>query len=96
MLDRRQRLTLLEVCQASGLHAEAVLALVDLGVLEPWGRTPSEWRFPADAVCRLRTATRLQADLNLNPEGTALALDLLDEVRTLRARVRALESLLGL
>ena len=38
---------------------------------------------------------RLQRDLDLNLAGTALALDLLDELEQLRERLRALEHQLG-
>jgi chaperone modulatory protein CbpM len=38
---------------------------------------------------------RLRRDLNLNLAGTALALDLLDELEHLRERLRALEHQLG-
>ena len=95
LLDRRLALTLAELCEASGLHAEAVFGLVEHGVIDPCGGSPREWRFPADALRRLKTVTRLQDDLHLNLEGAALALELLEEVRALRERVRALEALLG-
>ena len=95
MLNRELRLTLGELCGATGLHAEAVIALVDHGVLEPVGASPPDWRFSGEALCRLMTVTRLQADLHLNVEGAALAVDLLDELRRLRERVRALEALIG-
>jgi chaperone modulatory protein CbpM len=95
VLDRALCLTLRELCRASGLHAEAVIALVEHGVLEPKGRSPGEWRFPADDLRRLRTVTHLQQDLHVNVEGAALALELLEEVAALRERVRALEALLA-
>jgi chaperone modulatory protein CbpM len=36
------------------------------------------------AVTRLRTAHRLQRDLHINLAGAALALDLLEEIKTLK------------
>ena len=94
LLDDEVRLTLSDLCRATGLHAEALIAMVEEGLIEPRGDSPRSWRFPATALARLNTAVRLQRDLQLNVSGVALALDLLDEVRALRARVRALESLL--
>jgi chaperone modulatory protein CbpM len=42
-------------------------------------------------VPRARTAVRLRAHFELNPPGMALAVDLLDRVEALKARVRLLE-----
>ena len=95
LLDERVCLTMVELCQATGLHAEAVLSIVSEGVIEPLGQTPRDWRFTAESLARLKTVMRLQRDLDVNLAGAALVLDLLDEVKALRTRVRALESLLG-
>jgi chaperone modulatory protein CbpM len=95
LLNQEMRLTLRDLCSASGLHAEAVMGLVDHGVIEPSPGSTGEWIFSGESLCRVMTFARLQTDLNLNVEGAALALDLLDELRALRARVRALESLMG-
>jgi chaperone modulatory protein CbpM len=94
LLDEGLSITLSELCRATGLHAEALLGMVEEGVVDPCGASPSEWRFRADAIVRVNAALRLQRDLDLNLAGVALALDLLDEVRHLRGRVRALEALL--
>lgn len=92
LLDEQHLLTLAELCRASDLHAEALIMMVEEGLLEPLGRGPREWRFPASTLRRVHTVLRLQRDLDLDLRGAALAVDLLDEVRELRARVRALEA----
>jgi len=61
----------------------------------PEGRTPDGWRFSGAELSRSRRAMRLQRDLELNTEALSLALELLDEVRYLRRRVRDLETLFG-
>jgi chaperone modulatory protein CbpM len=94
LLDGRFCLTLSDLCRATGLPAEALIGMVQEGLIEPEGRAPPEWRFSADCIYRLNVVVRLQRDLDVNLPGAALALDLLDELRNLRARVRALESLL--
>jgi len=53
-------------------------------VLEPQGDTPLDWRFSGDAMRRTRLALRLSRDLDINPPGLALVLDLLDEIARLR------------
>ena len=92
-LDPEAPISLGQLCRVFEVHADYVIELVDVGVVEPIaGRRPSEWRFPAHAIVRMRRALRLHHDLAIEPAGAALALDLIEEVRVLRARVRALES----
>ena len=91
ILDETVSLSLGELCHASSLCAEEVIAMVDEGLLEPGGSSPTDWRFPATSLYRVHVALRLQRDLQVNLAGVALALDLLDELRSLRERLRLLE-----
>jgi chaperone modulatory protein CbpM len=50
------------------------------------GESPQDWRFRGECLRRARLAWRLSHDLEINPPGVALALDLLDEISALRAR----------
>lgn len=80
-------LTLVELCRACSVSEEHVSAWVLEGVLEPSGNSPPEWRFAGASLRRARTAARLARDLEVNAPGIALALDLLDEIAALRARL---------
>lgn len=91
VLDDRSRLSLREVCQLCGLSAEELLDMVDEGLLEPHGESPQEWTFPAAAVARVHAALRLQSDLGVNLAGAALALELAEELRRLRERLRRVD-----
>lgn len=82
-----------EVCGRCRLTGEDLQAMVEEGLLHPQGQGPAQWRFSTDELLRAKTALRLQHDLGLNLPGVALALDLLDELQSLRARVRLLEKL---
>lgn len=85
-------LTLGELCRRCDLRADEVVELVEFGVIEPvQGRYPSDWRFTTGALVRVRRALRLQQDLQMNHAGVALALDLIEELRLLRARLHALD-----
>ena len=84
-------LTLVELCEACGVHAERLIEMIQEGVLEPQGVAPASWRFDALALERVRITMRLQRDLDLNLAGAALVLDLLDELHSLRHRVALLE-----
>jgi chaperone modulatory protein CbpM len=94
VLDEQIGVSLRELCLACGVPAESLIAMVEEGLVEPIGGSPIEWRFPASAVQRVRTALRLQEDLQLNLNGAALAVELLEELRSLRVRIHALESTL--
>ena len=61
------------------------------GVIEPLGREPRAWRFEAVCVRRVSRAQRLRRDLGVNLAGAALAVELLEELDRLRARLRRYE-----
>ncbi len=91
VLDEESELGLDEVARACEVRREWVLELVQEGVIEPARRERESWYFEGVSLARARTAARLQRDLDLNLSGIALALDLMDEIAELRARLRALE-----
>jgi len=89
---QEQVITLAELCRGCALPAEQVVSMIEYGIVEPLqpARDSRRWQFGVDCVSRLQKATRLQHDLDVNLAGAALALDLLDEVKTLRQMVIAL------
>lgn len=95
LLDEQRALALAELAQVCGVSVEQVRAMVAEGMLQPRGTAPEQWVFRAVEVVRVRRAVRLQRDLELNLPGTALALDLIDEIERLRCRVHRLEQHLG-
>jgi chaperone modulatory protein CbpM len=90
ILEEQTQLTLADLCRACAVHAERIIELVDVGVLEPLGREPARWRFGGASLHRARMALRLQRDLDIDLAGAALALELLDEIDSLRTRLRAM------
>ncbi|MFI2810990.1 MULTISPECIES: chaperone modulator CbpM [Microbulbifer] len=91
LLDEESELTLGELCRACGIPAEAVLALVEEGVIEPRGRGRTRWRFSGICVRRVRRVYSIERDLGVNLAGAALAIDLLEEIERLQARLARLE-----
>jgi chaperone modulatory protein CbpM len=87
VVDEAMQFSLAELCRACQADSACVVALVDEGVLHPAGSQPDEWRFSGSALQRARAALRLSRDLDLNVSGTALVLDLLDEIAALRAKL---------
>lgn len=90
VLEDEVELTLVELCRACQLRAEQLFELVEEGIVEPVGREPGRWRFNGASLRRVRIALTLQRDLGVNCAGAALALDLLEQMEALRARLRAL------
>ncbi|MFQ6372568.1 chaperone modulator CbpM [Shewanella sp. YIC-542] len=91
VLDEHCKLTLAQLCRVCHLAPEQVFELVEYGIVEPHGLRPCHWRFNGVALARVYRAQRLAQDLGVNTAGAALALDLLDEVQQLRARIRRIE-----
>jgi chaperone modulatory protein CbpM len=81
-------LTLDGLCRACAVQTEFVMAMLEEGVAQPaQGQAVETWRFSEVQVHRVTVAWRLQRDLGVNPAGAALALQLLDEMETLRAQL---------
>ena len=81
-------LTLGQLCRACGVHADWIISLVEESIIEPQGEDIRLWRFSGASLVRARSALRLQRDLGVNLAGIALALDLMDELESLRAQMK--------
>ena len=91
LIDEYTELSLNDLSRACSSSAEWIIELVEQGALEPINYQQTQWRFTGTSLQKVRTAMRLQRDLGINLAGVALAMDLLDEVEQLRARLRRLE-----
>jgi chaperone modulatory protein CbpM len=87
LLDETTEITLAELTRTCRVHAEWVTELVQEGVIEPKGRG-TQWRFASTTIVRVERARRLQRDLGVNLAGIALALQLIDRIDALEARLR--------
>ena len=88
IFDERTEITIVELCEVCSVEITLVEEWVDEGILEPVGGVREQRRFPYSSVRRARTVVHLQRDLGLNLAGAALALDLLDQIETLRTQLR--------
>ncbi len=90
IVEEHVSFTLHELSHASGASEEQLTLWVIEGVLDPVGQYDLQedairrWRFPGTALRRAMIAHRLTRELDINAPGVALALDLLDELQTLR------------
>lgn len=89
IVEEELRFTLVELSRACCVDVAQLTVLVDEGVLQPeQGENPDAWQFGGPALRRARAALRLSRDLELGAAGTALVLDLLDEIEELNGRLR--------
>ncbi|MDQ2926653.1 MAG: chaperone modulator CbpM [Pseudomonadota bacterium] len=88
VVEEELTLTTVELSRACHLSEAHIELWVGEGVLQPSGASPEQWRFSGRALTRVRVAARLTRDLEINSPGVALALDLLDEIEQLEARLR--------
>ena len=86
--EQQAELTLIEVSRCCAVQADFIVELIDEGVIAPSvGSEATSWRFADAQVHQVTLAWRLQRDLGVNLAGAALALQLLDELETLRAQI---------
>ena len=80
-----------EIVAASGLSADELDELIELGMCEPCRQEGGERFFPASAIDLARAARRLRVDFELPLAGVALVLAYRDRIRELEERLRQLE-----
>ena len=78
VLTEQVAFTLTELCSICGVGEELVVEMVNEGVIDPRGQSPTDWQFSGRMLVRMQRALRLHRDLQVNWPGAALALDLLE------------------
>ncbi len=84
ILEEQGEFTLTEFCSICAVEERQIIELVEEGVIET---SLTQWRFSGDALRRARISLRLQRDLRVNPAGTAVVLDLLEQIAELQRRL---------
>ncbi|MBF0264698.1 MAG: MerR family transcriptional regulator [Gammaproteobacteria bacterium] len=94
IVEDHEYLSLVKICRYCCLPAESIITMVERGMIEPINSSVSYslWQFPASSLIRIKTALRLQRDLEVNLAGAALALELLDEIKQLRRQLANLQA----
>ena len=87
VVEEEIELTIVELGRACDASEEQIELWVLEGVLAPSGPSRQEWRFGGGSLARVRLASRLARDLELNASGVALAIDLLDRISSLESRL---------
>ncbi|MBB1626112.1 chaperone modulator CbpM [Achromobacter sp. UMC71] len=90
VVGKSQPLSADDLARACGAEVEWVAQLVEVGIVEASGPRPAEWRFYSLDLQRALDARRLERDFGAGLDAVALILDLSQEVRRLKAQLRAL------
>jgi chaperone modulatory protein CbpM len=88
LIDNGTEITLIQLCRSCAVESELVERLVAEGILEPTRQEGTMLYFPQSSMKRTQVVVRLRSDLGVNLAGAALALELLDRIEELRARLR--------
>jgi chaperone modulatory protein CbpM len=82
-------LTVKDLSRMCAVDERHIVEFVEEGVLSVVEINTTEWHFSGSALRRARLALRLERDLELNLAGVALALELMDELESLRRELQA-------
>ncbi len=91
ILDEKTEVTLDQLCEACRVEQSVIIALVEEGIVEPMSVTVQPWHFSETTLPRVRRALRLQRDLDLNLAGVAFTLELINEIESLRNRLKRID-----
>lgn len=87
VVNEQTEITVVELCEHCSVDPQTVDELIAEGILEP-SDAGNPTRLPYSSVRVTSTVIRLQRDLGVNLAGAALALDLLEDIDRLRAKLR--------
>ena len=88
IVDESTEITITELCRSCAVEAGLIEALIAEGILELTSKRGEEWCFSYISVKKTRTVVHLQRDLGVNLAGAALALDLMDQMESLKRRLQ--------
>jgi len=90
LYDDGSEITVIELCRVCAVETQLVEELIAEGILEPSSGSAESTVLPYSSVRRTRTVIRMQRDLGVNLPGAAVALDLIERIHALQARIRML------
>lgn len=84
-MHREHFYTFSEVCARQSLDKDFIVHCVNYGIIEVSGGQEEEsWQFAFSVIPKLEKAYRLHRDLEIDYNGLAMVLELLDEIEDLR------------
>lgn len=89
--SQSSEVSLTELVEISGVAQNELVVWISYEIIRPASMKNNEYHFSLSELQRLKTALRLQRDLELNVSGIALVLDLLEQMQDLREQNAVLE-----
>ena len=87
IIDQETALTFEEVCRAIQADDQLIIQFVEYHIIEPKGTSKSNWQFDDLALKRAHLARNFYYDLEVNFEGIALLIDLLERIESLEKQI---------
>ena len=94
-LTEESQFSFSELVELSGSSVEELRELVEYGAITPVNPESSQWVFPGQCLPTVRAACRLRVSFDLEPDGVALVISLLDRIHDLEARLGSLRAQLS-
>jgi len=91
-MEEHRQVTLAELSELSGLSETELRELEDCGAIAPADPRAATRTFGAEGIVAARTAFRLRHDFELDAQGLAVALALLERVRALEGELREIRA----
>lgn len=76
-------LTFEEICRAVHADDELIIQLIEYHIIQPKGSSKKNWEFDDAALKRVRLARNFYYDLEVNLQGIALLIDMLERIEVL-------------
>jgi len=95
LVQADQALSLEELAHALHANSTLIIEMVEFSLLVPQGSNPENWSFDSYSLKRAQRALSFKRDLELNMQGIALALDLLDHIDELETQLNILRRYAG-
>jgi len=95
MADIPVRICIEELCQHIRISREEALEIVSHGIIYPQEDSSGTWRFDTRAIAVASRAARLRRELDLEWQGVALALELLERINRLERENQRLKARLA-
>lgn len=95
LMDENNAISFIEVCEKYDISEALLEELIEHGLFTESELQIKKILFDAKKQIRIQSASRLHQDLGINTPGVVLALELLDEIETIRRELAILKRFRG-
>src|SRR3989338_4154287 len=91
IIDNDHLLSFEEICRAINSDHQLIIQLIEYQIIQPQGASQKDWVFDHIALKRARLARNFYYDFEVNFEGVALLVDMLEKIEELEMRINQLK-----